>query len=138
VTTADAARLFLRKATQDEAALVNLAADATIADEIVGFHAQQAVEKLLKAVLVFDGVRVRRTHDLAELSDLLTDHGRPMPVDVAAITDLNPFAVDYRYADMSKNSDTETRLDRPRALRLVQQVRLWAEACLVVSPPERP
>lgn len=114
--------------------MVKLAADASIADEIVGFHAQQAVEKLLKAMLVFDGVRVRRTHDLAELSDLLTDHGRPIPVAVEAVTDLSPFAVDYRYADMSEESDTETRLDRPRALRLVQQVRLWAEACLVVPP----
>jgi len=29
----------------------------------VGFHAQQAVEKLLKAVLILEGVTLRRTHD---------------------------------------------------------------------------
>lgn len=52
-----------------------------MADEIVGFHAQQAVEKALKAVLTAVAVRVGRTHDIAYLLTLLPDalrvDGRP-------------------------------------------------------------
>lgn len=38
---------------------MRLLVDAEISDEIIGFHAQQAVEKWLKAVLGVSGNRVR-------------------------------------------------------------------------------
>jgi hypothetical protein len=41
----DVARLLLKKARQDEALVRKIGSDTDIADEIVGFHAQQAVEK---------------------------------------------------------------------------------------------
>lgn len=44
------AQLLLRKAREDADAATKLAADGDTADAIVGFHAQQAVEKALKAV----------------------------------------------------------------------------------------
>ena len=47
----DVARQLLKKARQDEALVRKIGSDTDIADEIVGFHAQQAVEKQLKAVL---------------------------------------------------------------------------------------
>jgi HEPN domain-containing protein len=37
------------------------------------FHAQQAVEKALKAVLTIKHIDFRRTHDLEELANLLAD-----------------------------------------------------------------
>ena len=46
---AEQANLLLRKALQDQAILVLLVDDKTISDDAVGFHAQQAAEKLLKA-----------------------------------------------------------------------------------------
>lgn len=39
--------------------------------DAVCFHAQQCVEKYLKAVLVLDGIDFPRTHDLGELAALL-------------------------------------------------------------------
>jgi HEPN domain-containing protein len=45
------AQLLFRKARQDEIALAKLIADPSLADEIIGFHAQQAIEKTFKAVL---------------------------------------------------------------------------------------
>ncbi|WP_366929729.1 HEPN domain-containing protein [uncultured Thiodictyon sp.] len=42
--------------------------------ETLGFLAQQACEKLIKAVLVRHGARVERTHDLERLFD--QDRGR--------------------------------------------------------------
>jgi HEPN domain-containing protein len=44
------AEVLVRKA-EDDANAMRLLADAEVSDEIVGFHAQQAVEKWLKAVL---------------------------------------------------------------------------------------
>ena len=41
-------------------------------DDVVGYHAQQAVEKAIKAVLVLCGIDFPRTHDL----DFLLARGR--------------------------------------------------------------
>jgi hypothetical protein len=50
------AEVLVRKARDDANAVRLLAADTEISDEIVGFHAQQAVEKWLKAVLGSRGI----------------------------------------------------------------------------------
>jgi HEPN domain-containing protein len=46
----EVARVLLEKAAGDLAALELLASDQNQADHVVGFHAQQAVEKSIKAV----------------------------------------------------------------------------------------
>jgi len=53
------AELLLQKAEQDEFALDKLIPDPNSPDEIIGFHAQQAIEKMLKAVLALAAVRYR-------------------------------------------------------------------------------
>ena len=50
------ARILIQKARQDLAAVGELRDSAKVADEIVGFHAQQTIEKSLKAVLTRAGV----------------------------------------------------------------------------------
>ncbi len=71
----EAVRILLAKATQDELAARQLAADPRIGDAVVGFHIQQAVEKRLKALLAFYAIPYRRTHDLLELMDQLISKG---------------------------------------------------------------
>ncbi len=51
------AKLLIRKAGQDEFVILKLIADPVSPDEIIGFHAQQAVKKLLKAVLAHNESR---------------------------------------------------------------------------------
>jgi hypothetical protein len=41
----------MKKAAGDEAILARLIEDADIPDDALGFHAQQAVEKMIKAIL---------------------------------------------------------------------------------------
>jgi HEPN domain-containing protein len=65
----------------------------------LGFHAQQASEKALKAVAVLLGLEVPRTHDLAALGQAILDHGTTLPLTVDQLRGLNPFAVEYRYDD---------------------------------------
>lgn len=60
----DLAARFARKARSDEIALEKLADDPDVPDDLIGFHAQQALEKLLKAALAHAGVAPPRIHDL--------------------------------------------------------------------------
>src|SRR4051812_27450027 len=78
-------------------------------DEIFGFHAQQAVEKALKAWLSFRSVKYRHTHDLAQLIDDLADCGEDVST-FLDMTEFNPFAVQYRYESVS--ADESNPLDR--------------------------
>ncbi|MBN2488710.1 MAG: HEPN domain-containing protein [Methanosarcinaceae archaeon] len=117
---------FLSKASQDELILDKLLDDPDIADEVWGFHAQQAGEKLLKAVLSFHSIRFRKTHDITELMDILIDHGIRIPDDIAEIRKLTPFAVEYRYDDLFSESGDE--LDRKAIRKLIQVMRLWAKS----------
>jgi HEPN domain-containing protein len=65
----------------------------------LGFHAQQAAEKALKAVGVLLGLEMPRTHDLAALGQVILDKGEVLPLTVDQLRGLNPFAVEYRYDD---------------------------------------
>src|ERR1700677_2015549 len=58
------AKLLLRRANGDLQACRVLADGADIDDNIVGFHAQQAVEKAMKVVLVLADADLPLTHDL--------------------------------------------------------------------------
>jgi len=114
---------FLSKASQDELVLDKLLEDLEVSDEVWGFHAQQAAEKLFKAVLSFHSVRFRKTHDLTELMDFLIDYGIQIPDDIAEIRELTPFAVEYRYDDLFSESGDD--LNRKQIRELIQKMRVW-------------
>lgn len=113
--------LLLASAQQDIAACRLLAGSAGIGDAVVGFHAQQAVEKSIKAVLSARVVEFRRTHDLLALIDLLEDHQVPAPPDADWLDQLNPYAVEARYGTIGADG-----LDRARALLAAEKVLAWA------------
>lgn len=120
----DLADVLLRKSSQDEVAVRELLSNQEVADEIVGFHAQQAVEKALKAVLGQRGVRYPRTHDLTRLIELLQESGLESPEWLADADRLTRYAVVRRYEELA---GIEEPLDREGTLELVRRVRAWAE-----------
>ena len=65
-------------------------------DGIIGFHAQQAAEKALKAWLTILGIDFPRTHDLSLLIHKLEEGGAEV-TSLWALLELNPFAVQFRY-----------------------------------------
>lgn len=117
----DLAGLLLRKASGDEAALAALGAAAAVPDEVVGFHAQQAVEKLMKAVLAAIDHDFPRTHDLGVLHADLEDAGYRLPDQLLAAEELTVWAVQFRYEDAF-----DAQLDRQATIELVAAVRDWA------------
>lgn len=113
------AEVLLSLAEQDALGFYKLADDPEIHDALVGFHAQQVVEKALKAVLAHARVVFRRTHDIAELLDLLTDASLTTPPHADRLDELNPYAVEMRYGLVEPNG-----LDRDETGAMLQDVLL--------------
>ena len=120
----DLARRFLDVADRDIRTVRLLAAVPSSDDEAVGFHAQQSIEKCLKAVLSVNEIAFRKTHDLVELADLLRDHKKFLPPDVDSFDTLNPYSVTLRY-DLLETEPAA--LERDHVLKIVAEVRNWAE-----------
>jgi HEPN domain-containing protein len=120
--TGEHARVLLKKALADEAAVRALVDNAEVDDAIVGFHAQQAVEKSLKAALAARGVAYPWTHDIRHLMELLEASGSPLPDALAHARRLTPWAAEFRYGETIGDA-----LDRPAALTTAEEVRQWAE-----------
>lgn len=118
---------FFRKADADEAAMLLLAAGTSIDGAIIGFHAQQSVEKRLKALLLHRKVLVPRTHDIQTLLDALTRSGLAVPVEIEAAAELTPFAVTMRYDDIADESDLP---EIHRLVALATSVREWVRRSL--------
>lgn len=119
------ALLLLRKAREDADAVEKLASDHGIADSVVGFHAQQAAEKAMKAVLASCGDEFPWTHDLRHLMDRLDGLAMPLPDALAEVRMLAPWAVEFRYGET-----IDDQLDREQARRLAHDIIVWAEAAL--------
>ncbi len=128
----DNVEVLLRKARADESPVEKLLPDPTSQDEIIGFHAQQAVEKLLKGVLAYYRVPYPRIHDLTELMDLLHEHKISLPENLEEIDRLTPFATVFRYAELA--AEPPHAFDRAWALDLVRRMRAWAEAAIKTKP----
>jgi HEPN domain-containing protein len=61
------------------------------------FHAQQAAEKALKAVLAQEAQQIPRTHDLGELAGLVGKAAISISLSDEDLANLTPYAVALRY-----------------------------------------
>ena len=114
--------VFLKKALEDEILLKKLINDFDVSDTIWGFHAQQAIEKLLKALLIKNKTDFPRTHDLTVLFELLNSGGTELPFSINDLDILTPYAVLLRYEDFEGEN-----IDRETVFKFIQKVRQWAE-----------
>jgi HEPN domain-containing protein len=87
-----------------------------IADEIFGFHAQQAVEKSLKAWIYLAGGTFDWVHDVRILLIALQDMGLDVE-QYRELIPLNSFAVQFRYEAMDQE---DVPLDRSDTLCKVE------------------
>ena len=122
------ARLLLNMAMKDFSALEGMLENAIFADEIFGFHAQQAVEKACKAWLAFLGIAYPRTHDLEVLFALFAKHGKIDLEPLYSLIDLSDFAVQFRY-EAYEGLDEE--LDRPQVIGQINDLIARVQQLLV-------
>lgn len=116
----DLAQGLLNLARDDATALAVLLRE-DVANTIVGFHAQQAVEKALKAALAAHRVDFPYTHDIDGLIELCRSSGLELPDALAGVENLSPFGVVFRYGVLERAS-----LDRSQAARWAELAIDWA------------
>ncbi len=85
--------------------------------EPVTFHAQQAVEKALKAFLVWHQLEFPKTHDLSLLLELCASVDAGLAESLADAEELTPYGVDYRYPG---EQAPVTREDAEAALKIAR------------------
>ncbi len=106
-------------ARKDFDALRGMVDNPLFADEIFGFHAQQAIEKSLKAWLAARSVIFPLTHDLSRLLDLLEENGADVNL-FWSLVQYTVFAVQARYE--TGLMETEPPIDRVAVIAEVQQL----------------
>jgi HEPN domain-containing protein len=126
----DRAAVLFRKGKEDAYALECLADNPRISDSVVGFHAQQAVEKFMKAVLARRAVEFPRTHNLALLLDMLSDNRVPLPPEGEGLVRLTPYGAHLRYDTPAAKPAVKRPLDRSWLRACVKQTQVWAEKLL--------
>jgi len=118
---------FLLKADQDMTVLEKWRQDPDIAGEILGFHAQQTAEKILKAVLAYQEIEFPCTHRLTDLIDLGKEHGIVVPERLEDIRFLTPFAVEFRYDIYEED---EEPVDFEEIFLLLTELRKWVNTII--------
>ena len=113
-------RGWLEKAEADFKTCGLLLAAGAGYSEAVAFHAQQAVEKYLKAFLVWHQVEFPKTHDIGHLVELVRSCDEDLAVQLAEASHLTPYGVEYRYpGDYPEVSQPEAShcVDTARGIR---------------------
>ncbi len=128
---ADHARGWLAKADSDLIDARRALADDGPYDTAC-FHAQQAIEKSLKAVLAYFGEPIPHIHDLEKLAERVLAVARGLDVDPDELSELTPYAIELRY-DLSFWPNRETA---KQAIAVAERVR--RQVSDVLPPEARP
>ena len=110
------ARELVGAAERDVSALRGMGDADVFADEIFGFHVQQAAEKLFKAWLASQGQAYPLSHDLAALLDMLGAGGAEV-ARFDRLAEYTHYAVRLRYAGADAGA---CPLDRSQAIEQVE------------------
>jgi HEPN domain-containing protein len=116
----DFVQQWLNRARKDLAAGELLLKGAFEDYENVGFHAQQAAEKFIKAFLVCHQIEFSKTHNIALLRQLVAGVDPALAKKLAGADALTPYGVEFRYPG---DLPSVSRNDGEKALRLAEQTR---------------
>lgn len=120
---------LLRKAANDLLAARAVLATGRAVDTVC-FHAQQAAEKSVKALLAVKDVPYPLRHDLGELTNLAMEHYPGLREMAERLVGLSPYAVEARYDDVWTPDIDEAR----RALDLAERAYAFARAVIGSDP----
>ena len=123
-------RQWLAKADEDLAVAKLVLSETVTYFSSVGFHAQQAAEKYLKALLVDRQVEFPKTHDLDRLIDLVVDVDAVLAASLRCAAVLTPYGVQARYPATFPLLSAE---DAAHAVALAEKVRESVVPLLVLE-----
>jgi HEPN domain-containing protein len=114
---------WLAKAEEDLAAAGLILGGTLRSWEIASFHAQQAAEKALKAVLVRYQINFPRSHDISELLNLAEARAVGIIVELGVARALTVYAVSARYPGSEPVSKADATHHADIADRVIAYVR---------------
>lgn len=120
-------------AVKDYNAIAEVQNNPRVADEIFGFHVQQAVEKSLKAWIAALGIEYPQTHNIISLLATLEEQ----KVDVGAywgFAQFNSFAVQFRY---EAYPELGSALNRSEIVKKVGELLSRVKATLQKAGPDK-
>lgn len=115
--------------------LARMTEDERLLPEILAFHAQQAAEKALKALLIHDQIEFPRTHVIAVLLNLCGQAGHQIPEKLNEALVLTRYAVAARYPS---EEEPVTRDEAREAALTATNVLTWVEAQIASGQQTRP
>lgn len=98
--------------------------------DTVTFHCQQAVEKYLKAYLIFQSVSFRFSHDLIYLLDMITVNDADFNCFYDSLSELQGYAVEIRYPNDTIFLSEEKVED---VMRLAKKIRDFVTSKMDIS-----
>jgi HEPN domain-containing protein len=117
-------REWLNRARSDLALAGSPGRDIYLED--LCFHAQQAAEKAVKALVLMYGVEFSYVHDIAQLMTLLEEAGQQVPDSIKEAERLTRFAVATRYPGLlppiSSGEHQETVVIAPEVVSWVEDI----------------
>jgi HEPN domain-containing protein len=123
----DQSIMELLDASQDDAATMEF----PVNDRTFGFHAQQSIEKLIKALIAGHGVKFEFTHDLRSLIEDVAALGEQLPVDLILVQSLTNYAGVWRYQEPQPMAAS----GRVELLKTVARLRSHVEERLAMLRP---
>ena len=94
--------------------------------EIICYHCQQTVEKLLKGFLISKGVTIKKTHDLGLLAEMMQEYVEVDEKYLEMCDELTPYGVKIRYPQELFIEEYQVK----KALEETQELYDWLMALL--------
>ena len=88
------------------------------------FDAQQSVEKSLKALMIFKGIKFRFVHDIGELLQNLEQNHFFIPDEIKESVILSEYSVETRYPGPT---EPMTKDDYIKAVEIAEKVYTWVK-----------
>jgi len=125
--------ILAERVAGDLRAVKHLEPHADIADSVIGFYAQQVLEKSLKSVLALRGVSFpMMEHDLDFLLALAAESDIELPAELAGTGWLTAWATTYEHAEAAPGC-----LDRKRAIRIAETAAGWCQHTIAETEFDR-
>lgn len=109
--------------------------DPSVLGTQVCFHAQQAAEKAVKAVLLLRGIKFPYTHDIKGLLKIAETNALVIPLAVQQAARLTPYAVETRYPGFEYQISEK---DINEALQTAEKTLSWARELISRKEGENP
>ena len=95
----DVIKAWLTKARHDLDTAKVVSSSLPDYDDTIAFHCQQAIEKTLKAYLIFLDIEFKPVHDLGYLMNLIGTKDDSLELYFGKVDEISRYAVQIRYPD---------------------------------------